>query len=402
MNRVRVTLGEALDELIDHRGKTPKKLGGDWTNDGHRVVSALNIKGSRVDDNDHHYISDELFLKWMKVHLRSGDVLLTSEAPTGEVAYLAADHDWALGQRLFGLRGKPGLLDGRYLFYILRGGDARHQLLSRATGTTVSGIRQSELVKVQLDLPPIEEQRSVAATLGALDDKIESNRRIARLTLDLAEARYLEASRGASTVSLKEAGRWLSGGTPSTTQPEYWGGSLPWISAASLKSFFVGNSERCLTKAGADAATNVVPAGTVLFVVRGMSLKTEFRFGVAQRDVAFGQDCKAILPEVPSSVLAMALRTTRDEILDLVDEAGHGTGRLSTDLLEQHPVRVPDDSSIINMLDGLVTRGALAQRESARLANLRDTLLSELLSGRIRVPEAANAIAHELPEMEDA
>lgn len=126
MSRVRISLGDALDVLIDHRGKTPKKLGGDWADDGHRVVSALNVKDGRVDANDHHYISSEMYARWMKVPLEAGDVLLTSEAPTGEVAYISEEVEWAVGQRLFALRGKPGVLDGRYLSYLLRGGDARH------------------------------------------------------------------------------------------------------------------------------------------------------------------------------------------------------------------------------------------------------------------------------------
>lgn len=393
MSRITIAMGDALSALIDHRGKTPKKLGGDWTASGHRVVSALNIKGSRVDDNDHHYISNEMYEKWMQVPLEAGDVLLTSEAPTGEVAYLSDRREWALGQRLFGLRGKAGVLDGRYLYYALRGGDARHQLMARATGTTVSGIRQSELVKVQLHLPSIEEQRSIAATLGALDDKIESNKRIARLVLDLAEALYRGAcSRGSHAVPLKDVGRWLSGGTPTTSHDDYWGGALPWISAASLKTFYIWDSERRLTEIGAAAATNIVPAGSVLLVVRGMSLKTEFRFGVAQRNVAFGQDCKAILPGIPSSILALALRSSSREILDLVDEAGHGTGRLSSDLLEQHQIDVPDAPSSAEALDALLRRGAAAERESGRLGATRDTLLPELLSGRIRVPEAREAV----------
>ena len=188
MSRRTVVLPDALLELIDHRGKTAKKLGGDWSESGHRVVSAINIKRSRVDANDHHYVSNELYTKWMKVPLRAGDVLLTSEAPTGEVAYLAEDRDWCLGQRVFGLRTDTKQLLGRYLYYQLRGGDARHQLLSRATGTTVSGIRQSQLVKVRLDLPPLPEQRGIAATLGALDDKIDSNRRAIDLAIALLDA----------------------------------------------------------------------------------------------------------------------------------------------------------------------------------------------------------------------
>jgi len=188
MSRVHLRLADALDALIDHRGKTPKKLGGDWSLTGHRVVSAINIKDNRIDENDHHYVSDELYRKWMKEPLRSGDVLLTSEAPTGEVAYVDHDQAWCLGQRLFGLRGKRCLLDGRYLFYMLRGGEVRHQLMSRATGTTVSGIRQSELLKIEVALPPIEKQRGIAATLGALDDKIESNRSAIEIAGDLLDA----------------------------------------------------------------------------------------------------------------------------------------------------------------------------------------------------------------------
>ena len=275
--------------------------------------------------------------------------------------------------------------DAKFAYYWFLATD----LSAYNSGSVQPMLNRNYIANVPIDVPPVDEQRAIAATLGALDNQIGSNRRIARLTLDLAEVLYLRAcSRGAVTIPLKDAGRWLSGGTPSTTRPEYWGGDLPWISSASLKSFFVWRSDRCLTEAGADAATNVVPAGAVLLVVRGMSLKTEFRFGVAQREVAFGQDCKAILPTVPTAVLALALRTSREEILDLVDEAGHGTGRLSTDLIEQHRIQVPDDSSTIDVLDALVARGALAEQESAQLAAMRDALLPALLSGRLRVPEA--------------
>jgi len=394
VTRTRVLLGEALDLLIDHRGKTPKKLGGDWSSKGHRVVSAINIKDSRVDGNDHHYVADELFNKWMKEPLRAGDVLLTSEAPTGEVAYLPEDTDWCLGQRLFGLRGKAGVLEGRYLYYLLRSGDVRNQLIARSTGTTVSGIRQSELVKVELDLPPVPEQRGIAATLGALDDKIESNRRVQNLVLDIAQAAYVEAcSKGAELTALKDVGRWLSGGTPSTTNSSYWGGTLPWVSAASLKTLYVRKSDRNLTLLGADAATNIVPAGTVVFVVRGMSLKSEFRFGLTQRDVAFGQDCKAIIPRICPAVLTIALRASTAAILELVDEAGHGTGRLATDLLEQLPIEIPTDPAFAPVAQSLLARGASAAEENDRLTALRDTLLPELLSGRIRVPEAKDDVA---------
>jgi type I restriction enzyme S subunit len=389
-----IALGDALEVLIDHRGKTPRKLGGDWVDHGHRVVSALNIKERRVDLNDHHYVDAAMYRRWMPTPLAAGDVLLTSEAPLGEVAYLASTEQWCVGQRLFGLRAKRGLLDGRYLYYLLQTTPVRQQILSRASGSTVLGIRQAELVQVRLKLPSVVEQLQVAATLGALDDKIESNRRLDELCLAIAVERYRAASLKASRrLALGDAGKWLSGGTPSTGDAALWNGDFPWISAGSLKSFHVAVSDRLLTSAGLQQATNVVPAGTVLLVVRGMSLKSELRMGVAQRPVAFGQDVKAIIPTVvPSALLATALYSARDDILELVDEAGHGTGRLQWDLLSAFPIAIPDDERLVPLLDALLARAAAASAESRKLAELRDALLPELLSGRIRVPEAGEAV----------
>ena len=68
-----------------------------------------------------------------------------------------------------------------------------------------------------------------------------------------------------------------------------------------------------------------------------MSLKTEFRVGVTERQVAFGQDCKAIIPApgIDGKFLALALKARSRQILAMVDEAGHGTGRLPTDLISR-------------------------------------------------------------------
>jgi type I restriction enzyme, S subunit len=281
--------------------------------------------------------------------------------------------------------------DERFVYYLLRSLDFRRFDVGSANPT----LNRNHIHPLEVALPPIEQQRGIAATLGALDDKIASNRRVQDLCLRLATSRYLAAvSDDARRIPLSATGHWLSGGTPSTEEPDYWGGELPWISAASLKDFFVWTSDRKLTSLGRDQA-RVVSKGTVLLVVRGMSLKTELRLGVTQRDVAFGQDIKAIVPVgVAAATLACALQTDRARILELVDEAGHGTGRLQTDRLERFEISLPRDPSIDEELQGLIDRGSAAAVESRTLESLRDALLPELLSGRIRVPEAREAVTN--------
>ena len=108
---------------------------------------------------------------------KAGDVVITTEAPLGEVAQLGSEHV-ALAQRLIALRGKPEILDNTFLKFLMQSEAVQDQLRARASGTTVLGIKQSELRKVALTLPPLDEQRAIAHVLGTLDDKIELNRRI--------------------------------------------------------------------------------------------------------------------------------------------------------------------------------------------------------------------------------
>lgn len=145
------------------------------------------------------------------------------------------------------------------------------------------------------------------------------------------------------TTTLGSAGKWVSGGTPSTSIEEYWGGDIPWMSSKSLTEFRVRDSDRRLTTLGAENGTKLVPKDTILMVVRGMSLKSEFRMGITQRQVGLSQDLKALIPrdDLDPVFLAYALQSRTEEVLDMVDEAGHGTGRLQTDRLFALELPVP-------------------------------------------------------------
>lgn len=167
-----MTLTEALDALLDYRGKTPEK-----TTAGIPLITAKIVKNGRIETPT-EFIAAEGYDAWMTRGLpKAGDVVLTTEAPLGEVAQLDSARV-ALAQRIVVLRGKPGVLDNSYLRYLLQSAEMQEQLTARATGTTVLGIKQSELRKIGLRLPPIGHQVAVAKVLSALDDKLELNHRM--------------------------------------------------------------------------------------------------------------------------------------------------------------------------------------------------------------------------------
>jgi restriction endonuclease S subunit len=192
-----------------------------------------------------------------------------------------------------------------------------------------------------------------------------------------------DVSAGWRSVRLKDTGTWLSGGTPFTDDPRYWDGDIPWISAASLKDFRISRSDRCVTELGAVSGTRLVPAGSVLFVVRGMSLKTEFRVGFTERQVAFGQDCKAISPAsgIDAKFLALALKAHSRQVLAMVDEAGHGTGRLPTDLISKLTINVPElpeQRCITEIIDSVDEQIQTAMRLIAKQGDLRVASIRQL------------------------
>lgn len=181
-----VTIEDAMSAIIDYRGKTPVK-----TNHGVPLITAKVVKAGRIMEPD-EFIAESEYDAWMRrgmVH--AGDVVVTTEAPLGEVAQLD-DRKVALAQRLIALRGKPEVLDNTFLRFSMQSAFVQDQLCARASGTTVLGIRQSELRLVALPLPPLPTQRAIAGVLGALDDKIEVNRRMAR-TLEAAARAIFES-----------------------------------------------------------------------------------------------------------------------------------------------------------------------------------------------------------------
>lgn len=182
-------LEDVVDVIIDHRGKTPGKLGGAFLDEGVPVLSAANIKDGEIQRPEGgRFISNAMYERWMPEPLQEGDVLLTSEAPLGRVAQVGPDCGFALGQRLFGLRTRPSIMDSRFLRFFLQSREGQEQLHGRQTGATAVGIRQSELRKIRIPVPSIAEQVDVVARAEAAESSAKQLREISERKGQLVNA----------------------------------------------------------------------------------------------------------------------------------------------------------------------------------------------------------------------
>ena len=177
-------LADCMDAIIDYRGKTPKK-----TEAGIPLITAKIIKNGRIEPVS-EFIAEDDYDSWMRRGMPlPGDIVMTTEAPLGEIAQLD-NRKIALAQRVITLRGKAGLLDNTFLKYLMQSNYVQHQLDGRGTGTTVKGIKQSELREVLLKFPSFSVQKQIANILGSLDEKIETNRQTNQTLEAMAQALF--------------------------------------------------------------------------------------------------------------------------------------------------------------------------------------------------------------------
>lgn len=383
-----IPLGEALAVIIDHRGKTPRKLGGDFTAHGVPVVSAIHVKNGRIDwSQRERFVSESMFHKWMPVKLKKNDLLLTSEAPLGEVALVPDDRDLVLSQRLFALRGKPDVLHTPYLYYYFRTPQGQADLQSRASGSTVLGIRQSQLVKIELRLPPLIEQRRIAGVLGAFDDLIESDRALAFKQIDLGRSRWLQTA--------KKCEWSASFGELATLHREgfHGGAESPYLGLEHFSTDGGGLTGRGVL-AQARSQQYVFSAGDILYGRLRPYFRKVARPGFSG---ACSGEIWVISPRdgIPPSFVEAIVSSP--EFTEFADSGSEGTKmpRAKWDHVARFRVSMPprQDMTRLDAVGETMWRASVSLGEEAdQLRRTRDALLPQLMSGAIRVSEVEDSV----------
>jgi len=162
--------------VIDFRGKTPLKIGMEWGGGNIPALSANNVEMGRINfSKETYYGSEKLYRRWMtKGNCAKGDIIITMEAPLGNVAQLPDDRKYILSQRVLLLKARPERVFNDFLKHELMSTGFQSQLAQNATGTTAKGIQQAKLMKLLVPLPPFSEQVTVAEALDAHDALIRA------------------------------------------------------------------------------------------------------------------------------------------------------------------------------------------------------------------------------------
>lgn len=409
------TLENLLDKLIDYRGKTPKK-----TLSGIPLVTAKIVKNGTINGYT-EFIPEEDYNKWMvRGFPKVGDVILTTEAPLGEVALLK-EEKVALAQRIVCLRGKDNVLDNTYLKYYLQSSKGQKSLSARESGTTVTGIKQAELRRVDIEYPTYEDQRRIASILSSLDRKIELNNKI---NADLEEMAQAIFKNWFVDFEPFKNGKFVDselGMIPEGWEVIHLSEILDNVSGYSYKGCELQSSNIAMaTIKNFDRKSGFKTEGYKEIVISKKIKKSQFvdMFDVLVAHTDLTQNAEIVgnpaivLSKGGYEKLIMSMDLTK--VISKKDGVTNGLLYciLSTSRFKEHALGYVNGTTVLHMskkavpeyicafpndinqikdlcitLDSIYKRMAVTHEENSRLSTLRDTLLPRLMSGEIEVPE---------------
>ena len=376
------TIRELCELVVDCPHSTPT-----WTNCGKIVIRNQYIKNGRIDFSAPSYTNEEHFLQRIKrAKPKYGDIIITREAPIGDVGMIPEGIECCLGQRMVLLRANPKICDKYYLLYCLQSRYVQHQISwSEGTGTTVSNLRIPHLEQLKIPYPPMETQRKIASILRSIEEKMGTNRKINDNLQQQAATLFSNIyDRAETEVGFTDTIQILGGGTPKTGESLYWNGNVPFFTPKDVGTPYTLTTEKTITEEGlAHCNSRLYPLNTVFVTARG----TVGKVGLSGIPMAMNQSCYALVGKDTHQLLVYFYT------LKAVDRLKHKASGAVFDAITTRDFETErilklsdaDTKAFLDVVAPMFQTVLGNSIENLRLANLRDALLPKLMSGEIDV-----------------
>jgi len=398
--------------ITDCHHSTPK-----WFDSGKWVVRSENIKSGRISLFPTSYTDEVTFRERISRAVpEPGDLIITREAPMGEVGMIPNGVDCCLGQRLVLIKPNPKKIDASYLLYAMQSEYVQRQIgASDATGSTVSNLRIPLLKEVLV--PLLDGQEEIGQVLATIDAKIDLNERINAELEALVQTIYdywfvqfefpdengqpykssggkmvwneklkREIPEGWGEGDISSIAEVLGGGTPSKKNASYWNGEIPFFTPTDANGvMYQLETEDWITRQGLEnCSSNLFEKGTIFITARGSVGK----LAIASRPMAMNQSCYALRPKIAENY-PFVYQHAKTLIHHLrVKASGSTFDSIITNDISWTRLVAPEAKVVSGFCD--VVRPCfegveVGLRQALALRQLRDWLLPLLMNGQARV-----------------
>lgn len=416
----KLKLSDAGVILLDCDHKTPEAV-----EVGRPYIGIPQMTRGRIDFSTARQISEADFVTWnRKTKYQRNDVVLSRRTNPGVTAIDDTGTEFALGQNLVLLRANGKRVDPPFLRWLVRTPEWWEQIEKfMNVGAVFSSLRCRDVPSFELTIPPLREQRTIAATLGALDDKIELNRKMNATLEAMARALFRDwfvdfgptrAKRegqppylspdlwplfpdrlddedkpeGWEVSTIGDEVRVVGGSTPSTKEPDLWDGGINWATPKDLSTLsapvLLETSRTISTTGLGKISSGLLPVGALL-----LSSRAPIGYlAIAEVQVAINQGFIGMICEKRVSNVFAWLWTLESMEAILAKANGSTFQEISKGNFRPLPLIVPS-SPVLHAFNEiakpLYKRIAKNERESHTLAQARDLLLPRLMSGEIQL-----------------
>ena len=374
---------------------------------GYPLIRTPNVgKGMLLLENVHRVSKDVYDRRNRRAKPQPGDLILAREAPAGNVALIREGQEVCLGQRTVLIRPNKKLVVPEFLTYYLLAPYSQHRIKQSANGSTVEHVNMPNIRGLKTELPTLHVQKEIASILSNYDTLININTKRIKLLEESARELYKEwfarmrfpgydkatfvkgIPVGWDVKTIDEICDSVGGGTPSTSNANYWGGKIKWVTPTDItskQSLPLINIEGRITEAGLrQSSTKLLPAGAILMTSRA---SIGF-FGICKEQVCTNQGFISIIPNEENLRMYMLcnLMMRREEIISNANgatflEISKGRFRKMEMLIPNNDVLSAFEERCSTTFDAVYN----LEIQNQNLASTRDRLLPRLLSGELKV-----------------
>ena len=366
----------------------------EYYDDGIPFLSSKNVKSDRFLLNDYKYVSKEDFLSLTKNNKpEKGDILYTRVGSFGEAAVIDFDFDFAIFVSLTLIKPKNDIVLSRYLMHYLNSPKIKHLAKNSTSGVGVQNLNVKVVREFPIQLPPIDQQKKIAAILDAADAYRQKTKALITKYDKLTQSLFLELFgdpvsnlRGWERIKLEEIGTISSGSTPSRKNEENFNGDIPWVKTGEVNSKIIIDTEEKISKTAlSNSSCKLYPAGSLIIAMYGQG-KTRGQVALLGIEASTNQAC-AVLTKSDKANFTFLYKLIQMVYNDL-RSLGRGGNQpnLNSGILKKYLVINPPielQNQFADSVKAIEAQKAQAQASLAQAEDLFNSLLQRAFKGEL-------------------
>lgn len=386
-----IPLSKTTKFIVDNRGRTaPTELA------GIPLIATNCISNNNLYPiyENLRYVSIYTYESWFRSHPEPGDIILTLKGSQNGAVCLAPNPvKFVIAQDMVALRVDEDIIDRLFLFAALRSPDVQAQIKNLDVSGVIPHLKKSDFDKLILPYPDRRVQESIGQIYFSLSNKTDllhrQNATLEKMAETLFRQWFVEEAKEEWKVGTLDDILTVKGGTtPSTSEPQYWNGTIHWTSPrdiTNLNGIYLFDTERKITELGlSKISSGLLPKGTLLMSSRAPVGVLAF----SEVPVAINQGYIAILDNKGYSkeFIYLWLKTN----IEVVHSFSNGSTfmEISKSAFKTLEIQIPPKQSLVDfqiIIKPLFEKLKSNQTQIRTLTTLRDTLLPKLMSGEVRV-----------------